>query len=243
MSSETSNNIEISPGFLQQNTRFTLTDGIFYAHLYTKSEDEADVIADSIGIECEIHNLDDNDIMFQGSDLTHCIVWKSSNAVDLSSKLPLKNSLALSPSNYMSDVPKLRYSLCHPDATPPSKTYVSDSGFDISLVYLKKEDQFGTRFYGTGVVIQPAHGMYMDLVARSSMSKTGHFIVNCVGIIDQSYRGEIIVALRKVSDQVPDLKLPLRIVQLIPRSWTHLDVVLDDIGDTTRGAGGFGSTS
>jgi deoxyuridine 5'-triphosphate nucleotidohydrolase len=128
------------------------------------------------------------------------------------------------------------------DAIPPSKNQASDSGFD--LVLLEKVKSFGeVEFYDTGIKIQPAYGWYFDLVPRSSITKSGYMLANSIGIIDRSYIGNILVPLIKIDKQMPDLVLPNRLVQLIPRpiihiAWTEVDV----LDETERGTGGFGST-
>ena len=68
-------------------------------------------------------------------------------------------------------------------------------------------------------------------------------LANGVGIIDSGYRGEIIVALRKVNPNAPDLVLPAKVVQIIPQQWYSTAMVnVDSVGTTSRGStGGLGS--
>lgn len=125
---------------------------------------------------------------------------------------------------------------------PPTKAHVSDSGYDLQIVqHLKTEN--GVEFYDTGVAVQPPLGCYFELVARSSLAKTGYVLANSVGIIDASYTGSIKVALIKVCKDAPNITLPARIVQLIPRQFIHLpmqEVLTFD--KTLRNEAGFGST-
>ena len=98
--------------------------------------------------------------------------------------------------------------------------------------------------YGTGLSVQPPTGFYFDLVPRSSITKKGYILANNVGIIDQGYTGEIMVPLPKIDPDAPDLELPCKIVQLIPRRWYNFTGVdASDLTQTTRGEGGFGSTN
>ena len=129
-----------------------------------------------------------------------------------------------------------------PDAVAPSKSRASDSGFD--LVLLEAVRQLGdVTLYDTGVRVQPAYGWYFDLVPRSSISKTGYMLANSVGVIDRTYTGPVLVALRKVDPDAPNLDLPARLVQIIPRPVVHVRFVeVDALDETARGAGGFGST-
>lgn len=128
------------------------------------------------------------------------------------------------------------------DAKPPSKTRVSDSGYDLTVI--KKHKTHGiVEFFDTCIKVQPDFGWYFDVVARSSLTKTGYILANAVGVIDRGYTGTILVPLIKVDPDAPDLALPAVIAQLIPRPIVHLEVVeVDELDDTERGSGGFGST-
>lgn len=137
---------------------------------------------------------------------------------------------------------KLFWMKTREDAFPLKKERISDSGYDITLLGVIK--QIGeVTMYSTGIKISPPHGIYFDLVPRSSIIKTGYILANNTGVIDRSYRGEIMVPLIKIDKSMPDLPLPSRIVQLIPRLIPHIELIrLDSLEETPRGAGGFGST-
>ncbi|WP_420455199.1 hypothetical protein [Rubrivirga sp.] len=140
------------------------------------------------------------------------------------------------------DADLFRWTKTRPDAVAPSKSRASDSGFD--LVLLEPVKVLGdVTLYDTGVRVQPAYGWYFDLVPRSSISKTGYMLANSVGVIDRTYTGPVLVALRKVDPEAPELALPARLVQIIPRPIVQVRIVeVDDLDTTERGAGGFGST-
>jgi len=128
------------------------------------------------------------------------------------------------------------------DAVTPSKAHAEDSGFDLTLVQKIKEEN-GVAFYDTGIAVQPPPGYYFEVFGRSSISKSGWMLANNVGIIDSSYRGSIRVALVKVVATAPDITLPCKLVQMIPRQFVHLEPVeVDELTDTIRGEGGFGSS-
>ena len=129
------------------------------------------------------------------------------------------------------------------NAVLPSKVHETDTGYDVTLIrHIKYEN--GVDFYSTGIRVAPPEGFYFELVPRSSLSKLNYSLANSIGIIDFTYRGEIIVALRKMNDSVPDLELPCRCCQLILRKRysTQFEVV-QTLDDTVRGDGGFGSTN
>lgn len=128
-------------------------------------------------------------------------------------------------------------------AVTPTKKHNTDAGFDLTLVKLLKVDDYGTEWYDTGIAVQPPSGYYFDLVGRSSLIKKGRQLANCVGIIDETYRGNIMVALTKLSPNAPDLELPNRACQLILRKWHDAPMEeRESLDDTERGSGGFGST-
>lgn len=140
-------------------------------------------------------------------------------------------------------IPEIKVCLSREDAVVPAKAHITDSGFDVTLTHVIKTVGDVT-FYGTGVHVCPPAGFYFILAPRSSISKTGYSLANSVGIIDQDYRGEIIVALRKADKTSSDLELPIKMAQLIPTPVYHMttDTVSKFETNTERGEGGFGST-
>ena len=182
--------------------------------------------------------------------------YKDSTAIDVLCFLLNKNVLKHSPDierNMIiseiscisrSSVPyKLKYTLLSDIAIPPYKTRDSDSGLDLNLVE-KKYTKGNLTMFGTGLSIQPQPGYYFDLVPRSSIIKKGYILANNVGIIDQGYTGEVMVPLIKIDPDAPDLELPCRLMQLIPRKWYNfVPEETEQVTQTSRGDGGFGSTN
>lgn len=69
-------------------------------------------------------------------------------------------------------------------------------------------------------------------------------IANSFGVIDKSYIGPVVIALIKTDPNANDLKLPSRLVQIIPRQILHFQPVeVDSLTQTERGASNFGSTN
>lgn len=97
----------------------------------------------------------------------------------------------------------------------------------------------------TGIAIEiPDSGYGAFVFPRSSVSsKYGVSLANCVGVVDSDYRGEIKVPLINHSDTAYTVRNGDRIAQMV-----ILPVMLpcytetDELGDTVRGEGGFGST-
>lgn len=97
---------------------------------------------------------------------------------------------------------------------------------------------------GTGIAVEPPVGYFGAVFARSGLAtKQGLRPANCVGVCDYDYRGEYIVALHNDSEEERTIANGDRIAQLvfIPYETGDLTVV-DELDETERGAGGFGST-
>ena len=132
------------------------------------------------------------------------------------------------------------------DAVIPTKAHPSDTGYDLTLIRVSKDMSIPgfekIIMYDTGIAVCPPDGYYTEVVPRSSLSKTGYMLANSVGIIDSSYRGSIKVVVTG-DDSLGGLSLPFKGFQLILRKLEEADVVeVDDLDQTVRGEGGFGST-
>ena len=101
------------------------------------------------------------------------------------------------------------------------------------------------RVIPTGLAIGLPSADYVALVfARSGLGiKHGIAPANCVGLIDSDYRGEIMVGLQNSGDTDYTVQPGDRIAQLMitPVIQAQINMV-DELDDTARGAGGFGST-
>lgn len=97
---------------------------------------------------------------------------------------------------------------------------------------------------GTGLSMTPPEGFFVGVYARSGLSsKEGLRPANCVGVCDEDYTGEYIVALHNDSEEMRVVKHGDRIAQLILQKRYDMDFVeVSELDATERGAGGFGST-
>lgn len=97
---------------------------------------------------------------------------------------------------------------------------------------------------GTGLSMAPPEGFFVGVYARSGLSsKEGLRPANCVGVCDEDYRGEYIVALHNDSDVCRTVKHGDRIAQIILQKRYDMDFEeVDELDETLRGEGGFGST-
>ena len=97
---------------------------------------------------------------------------------------------------------------------------------------------------GTGLAMELPEGYFGAVFARSGLAtKQGLRPANCVGVCDSDYRGEYIVALHNDTD-IPQTINPMeRIAQLIVMPYLSVEFEeINELSDTERGDGGFGST-
>lgn len=97
---------------------------------------------------------------------------------------------------------------------------------------------------GTGLAMEIPNEYFGAIFARSGLAtKSGLRPANCVGVIDADYRNEIIVSLHNDTDLPRVIEPNERIAQLVILPYLSVDFVLtDELSDTVRGLGGFGST-
>ena len=96
----------------------------------------------------------------------------------------------------------------------------------------------------TGIALELPEGFFGGLFARSGLAvKSGLRPANCVGVIDSDYRGEVIIALHNDADQDAEIENGMRIAQLVVMPCERVFYIeAQNLLDTDRGDGGFGST-
>ena len=96
----------------------------------------------------------------------------------------------------------------------------------------------------TGIAMEIPEGYFGALYARSGIStRQGLRPANCVGVIDSDYRGDIIVVLRNDTDVEQTIKDCDRIAQIVFQKFEEVRFVeVDNLAETNRGDGGYGST-
>lgn len=101
-----------------------------------------------------------------------------------------------------------------------------------------------TEFIKTGIAMEIPTGLVGLIYARSGMAcKKGVAPANKVGVIDSDYRGEIIVALHNHSQNPVSIEPRERIAQIVLAPYITADFnIVEELNDTERGTGGFGST-
>lgn len=138
----------------------------------------------------------------------------------------------------------VKFRCLNEDAVVPAYAHEGDAGMDI---FTDQDHVLAPHDWGvvsTGIAIALPEG-YVGLVhPRSGLAaKQGVTVLNAPGTIDAGYRGEIKVILYNSSGRYVYLKKHDRIAQLIVQEYVHVDAVpVDDLDETGRGTGGFGST-
>ena len=96
----------------------------------------------------------------------------------------------------------------------------------------------------TGLAIELPHGYFGAIFARSGLAtKNGLRPANCVGVCDEDYRGEYIVALHNDTNEPQTIGSMERIAQLVIMPYLPFEFEeVEELSDTERGANGFGSS-
>lgn len=143
-------------------------------------------------------------------------------------------------------MPTLIYTKTDPQAKFPGKAYVDDAGFDLATLGAQTVQPGQFCDLHTGIAVKLPEGYWGLLTGRSSALRTWGLIVN-QGIIDNGFRGELMIGVQNVSPEPVRVPTGTRLGQLIPvpmgmvnRRWYTLEAA--ELGETARGANGFGST-
>lgn len=132
------------------------------------------------------------------------------------------------------------------NAIIPTKGSDKSAGYDLcaccdDTIFI---EPYKTEKITTGLAIQPPAGYFGAIFARSGIAtKNGLRPANCVGVCDEDYTGEYMVALHNDSSSIQSIHSSDRIAQLIFLPYS--DVVfheVNELDDTERGNSGFGST-
>ena len=96
----------------------------------------------------------------------------------------------------------------------------------------------------TGIKIELEHGYEAQIRPRSGLSiKHGITLINCVGTIDEDYRGEVCVPVVNLSNEAYTIMPEERIAQMVIAKVERAEIkVAVTLSSTQRGEGGFGST-
>ena len=128
-------------------------------------------------------------------------------------------------------------------AVIPAYSKKGDAGLDLTATSVTLDD-YNNVVYGTGLAVEIPEGFVGLLFPRSSNAKTNLYLTNHVGVIDSSYRGEIMLKYKCIESfgkntyQVGD-----RVGQIIILPYPSIEFKeVEELSVTERGTGGYGST-
>lgn len=143
---------------------------------------------------------------------------------------------------------KVKIKKLHPNAVVPQYAKTGDAGMDLVATSILSNTTFDVT-YGMGIALEIPEGFVGLIFPRSSIRKTDLALTNCVGVIDSGYRGELQATFKKVYGKndiridETDYKVGDRIAQImiIPHPTIEFEET-NELSNTERGEGGFGST-
>ena len=139
---------------------------------------------------------------------------------------------------------KLRIKKLDENAIIPQFKTLGSAGMDVCCIedVLLQPSQF--KIVKTGLAMQVEQGYEIQVRPRSGLAcKHGITVINAPGTVDSDYTGEVCVGLINLSSQDYYISAGDRIAQLVINKIEQPTIELvDELQQTQRGAGGFGST-
>jgi len=165
----------------------------------------------------------------------------------------------------LSPIPTIKVKRLHEDAFLPSQNEDTDAGYDIVAIdagrveFMEVENDTSGHLliqyieYRTGLSIEPPPGYHVEIFPRSSISKYDLALANSIGLVDEGYRGELLVRFKYIQPRHPnkivrnvDIKKYRKgdkIAQLVIRKTQRANFLFaDELSISARGGGGFGSS-
>jgi dUTP pyrophosphatase len=141
---------------------------------------------------------------------------------------------------------KVRIKKLNPNAVIPTYAKAGDAGMDLTITNIISETTTDVT-YGFGIALEIPFGFVGLVFPRSSVRKYDLALTNSVGVIDSGYRGELQATFKKTSWLKQDSSTKYNIgdkgaqIMIIPHPTIEFEEA-DELSDTERGDGGFGST-
>lgn len=140
----------------------------------------------------------------------------------------------------------LRVKLLRPEAKAPTIAHPGeDLGYDLYAAETVAFPARGHAVVPTGVAIEltTADGTPMGALVRDRSSMAARRIITTAGVIDAGYRGEVKIVMENLGDADQTIHAGDKIANLLPYPVLTTAVeVVDDLADSKRGTGGFGSS-
>lgn len=143
-----------------------------------------------------------------------------------------------------------------PESQIPFYATDGSAGMDITAISVEYDSEHDRYIYHTGLAFQLPAGYFMYIMPRSSNTKTEGIMLNSPGLLDTDYRGELLVCYKnRTAKQLlgeefvanPMAYAPYtvgaRIAQIMILPYPKINFIeTDELDETNRGSGGFGST-
>ncbi len=145
----------------------------------------------------------------------------------------------------MTDLPRIPLRRLDPGIPVPTRAHPGDAGVDLCTTVDLTLEPGRRALVGTGIAVALPVGTVGLIHPRSGLAaKFGLSVVNTPGTVDAGYRGEIKVCLiNHDTENAVELRRGDRIAQLLVQRVELVDFVeVDELDDTARGSGGYGSS-
>ena len=144
---------------------------------------------------------------------------------------------------------KVKIKKLNENAVIPAYANEGDAGLDLTATS-KTYDKDNNVVYGVGLAFEIPKGYVGLLFPRSSNAKKDLLLSNCVGVLDSSYRGEVLFKFKRTNTSFfscfkkrKEYNIGERIGQIIIIKHPNIEFVeSEELSETTRGNGGYGST-
>jgi len=150
------------------------------------------------------------------------------------------------------------------NAVIPKYAKPGDMGMDVTAISLEYKEDIDCYVYHTGLAFEVPEGYGMLIFPRSSNRKTDAYLANSIGVLDSSYRGELLICFKNRTafdiavqneeylenievEELPYVYAPYsvgdRIAQIMILPYPKIEFKeVNELSETERGTGGFGST-
>ncbi|HEX8720344.1 MAG TPA: dUTP diphosphatase [Pyrinomonadaceae bacterium] len=137
---------------------------------------------------------------------------------------------------------RLHFKRLHPEARLPTRGSAGAAGLDLYAAERVTLPPGGRAAVRTGLAVAVPAGFYGRVAPRSGLA-VRHGVDVLAGVIDSDYRGEILCALVNHGAEPFEIEPGARVAQLVVEAIaTPEPVWAEELEETARGAGGFGST-
>ncbi len=139
---------------------------------------------------------------------------------------------------------QIKVKLLSDNAILPRRAHPGDAGLDLFSIEKKEILPGESALVKTGIIIELPENTEAQIRPRSGLAlKHAVTVLNTPGTIDHGYRGEIKVILINHGKKKFVVEEGMKIAQMVIKPVLFVDVIqVDDVSQTGRGAGGFGST-